>query len=408
MADTTLNRFLASGTAAERAAFTPSPPTPASGPSPTYVWHEEDTGNTYSWRHDTSAWVQINVAGIAATTTEQLTGTEASKYSSPNTVAALWEQGPDIASAATISVGEGGYFVVTGTTTITDIDFATDRAGRAVWVKFAGVLTLTHNATTLILPTGANITTAAGDTACFISEGTDNVRCVAYQRANGGPIQNFRGALVTKSANELTANYSTSRIVTWDSEAYDTSGIAPYTSTVTITIASPGVVTWTGHTFLANSPVVFTTTGALPTGLTPGTTYYVVSPVADTFSVSATIGGAAINTSGTQSGTHTGTNYSRLTVPSGVTRVKLKVQMGMLLVTSGAIMVLSIFKNGSSSYAGHPTSRDAIANTDPEFQTISPALVVNDGDYFEANFTNTDTSITVDSTRSWFAMEIIE
>jgi hypothetical protein len=35
------------------------------------------------------------------------------------------------------------------------------------------------------LPTGANITTAAGDTAEFISEGTDVVRCVSYTRANG-------------------------------------------------------------------------------------------------------------------------------------------------------------------------------------------------------------------------------
>jgi hypothetical protein len=35
-------------------------------------------------------------------------------------------------------------------------------------MRFAGALTLTHNATTLILPGGANITTAAGDTAVAI------------------------------------------------------------------------------------------------------------------------------------------------------------------------------------------------------------------------------------------------
>ncbi len=58
MTDTTLNRFLASGTAAERAAFTPDPPTPASGPDPLYVWYETDTGNTYAW--DGSAWDRVN------------------------------------------------------------------------------------------------------------------------------------------------------------------------------------------------------------------------------------------------------------------------------------------------------------------------------------------------------------
>ncbi len=76
-------------------------------------------------------------------------------------------------------------------------------------------------------------------------------------------------------------------------------------STVTLTIASPCVVTWTAHGLSADQPVVFTTTGALPTGLTAGTTYYVKSPGTDTFQVSATAGGSAINTSGSQSGTHT-------------------------------------------------------------------------------------------------------
>jgi hypothetical protein len=52
-------------------------------------------------------------------------------------------------------------------------------------------------------------------------------------------------------------------------------------------------------------PVRLQTTGALPTGLTANTTYYVVNSATNTFQLSATRGGAAINTSGTQSGTHT-------------------------------------------------------------------------------------------------------
>lgn len=76
-------------------------------------------------------------------------------------------------------------------------------------------------------------------------------------------------------------------------------------SVVTISIAEPGVVSWTGHGLANGTPIMFTTTGALPGGLTAGTTYYVVSASTDTFSVAATPGGTAITTTGTQSGVHT-------------------------------------------------------------------------------------------------------
>lgn len=81
----------------------------------------------------------------------------------------------------------------------------------------------------------------------------------------------------------------------------------PYvSSTVTITIAAPGVVTWTGHGLSEGDPIRFTTSGALPTGLAINTTYYVkqvLSP--NTFTVASSVGGSAITTSGTQSGTQT-------------------------------------------------------------------------------------------------------
>lgn len=92
------------------------------------------------------------------------------------------------------------------------------------------------------------------------------------------------------------------------------------TATITVTIASPGVVTWTAHGLQAGSSVLFTTTGALPTGITASTRYYVISTglTADAFQFSASEGGAAVNTSGSQSGVHTGaaspvmpTNYDK-------------------------------------------------------------------------------------------------
>jgi len=78
-------------------------------------------------------------------------------------------------------------------------------------------------------------------------------------------------------------------------------------ATVTISIASPGVVAWTDNGLPDGTPVVLTTTGELPTGLTAGQIYYVVSRAADSFRLSAVPGGAPIVTTGSQSGTHTAT-----------------------------------------------------------------------------------------------------
>lgn len=95
-------------------------------------------------------------------------------------------QGANVASATTVNLGaiaDGNYVHITGTTTITG--FGTVAAGIERTVVFDGVLTLTHNATSLILPSGANIATAAGDVATFISEGSGNWRCKHYGNISG-------------------------------------------------------------------------------------------------------------------------------------------------------------------------------------------------------------------------------
>ena len=78
-------------------------------------------------------------------------------------------------------------------------------------------------------------------------------------------------------------------------------------ATVTMTLASPCVVTMTGHGLVAGSPFKFSTTGALPTGVAAGTQYYVIATglATDTFQFSTSIGGAAVNSSVSQSGVHT-------------------------------------------------------------------------------------------------------
>lgn len=73
----------------------------------------------------------------------------------------------------------------------------------------------------------------------------------------------------------------------------------------TVTIASPGVVTYSGASLVDNTAVILQTTGALPTGLSVGIVYYVVNSLGSTFNLATTPGGTAIITTGTQSGTHT-------------------------------------------------------------------------------------------------------
>jgi len=87
----------------------------------------------------------------------------------------------------------------------------------------------------------------------------------------------------------------------WASLAYS------LTSPVTLTIASPGVVNATAHGFSSWTRVVLRTTGALPTGLTPGTIYYISSTgfTANSFQLTTVVGAASINFTGTQSGVHT-------------------------------------------------------------------------------------------------------
>ena len=101
-------------------------------------------------------------------------------------------KGADVASAATctIWVTDGNFIHITGTTTITSFGTAA-QAGDERTIVFDGALTLTHNSTSLILPTGANITTAAGDTAIVRAETTANARVIAYLRKDGTAITAF-------------------------------------------------------------------------------------------------------------------------------------------------------------------------------------------------------------------------
>lgn len=113
------------------------------------------------------------------------------------------------------------------------------------------------------------------------------------------------------SANTDAENVDTATKPT-NSDYIDTLHAVTSTTLTSISNASPAVLTKAAHGLVAGDSVILTTSGTLPTGLSLLTTYYVISEGFTTgaFEVSATLGGAAINTSSAGSGTHSYTSWS--------------------------------------------------------------------------------------------------
>ncbi len=159
---------------------------------------------------------------------------------------------------------------------------------------------------------------AIGDAAQIITTSLINRGRDVKQKGtrNAGSMQNVFGILAADPGQiALIAAEKTSSNYAFKIE-FDDAPVAR-SFTATISNASPGVVTKVAHGLVANTPVILSTTGTLPTGLSPATTYYVKTVLdADTFTLSATPGGTVINTSGAGSGTHTVT-----TAPVGSQRM---------------------------------------------------------------------------------------
>lgn len=136
---------------------------------------------------------------------------------------------------------------------------------------------------------------------------------------------------------------------------------------ITITNASPGVITWPLHGLFIGQPIQMTTTGALPTGFTSGTVYYVQStPTVNTFTLSATHGGAAINTSSAGSGVHAGFCDVAAGIGSGI--------VGTSGATGQAISQASaaaVYSNGTDHYlviyftTSNTPANDGIIDSNP-------------------------------------------
>lgn len=135
-------------------------------------------------------------------------------------------QGANIASATTtdLSTATGNTLTITGTTTISS--FGTLPAGTKMTLIFNGVLTLTYNAVSLILPTGANLTTAVGDCMDIESLGSGNWKCTGYQKADGSAVltvtPNIPSNQITLVAGENISIGNAVYVYTVDGKAYRT------------------------------------------------------------------------------------------------------------------------------------------------------------------------------------------
>ncbi len=229
----------------------------------------------------------------------------------------------------------------------------------------------------------------------------------------------------------VTMTVATPAVVSWASHGLSVDDPVVFSApldrgTCTITIATPGVVTKTAHGYATNDPIKFGSSGTLPTGLTQGTTYFARNVATDTFEVSATSGGVSINTTVSQSGTH---YVERATVlPTGVTNGGIYFVIaagfgansfqfsssvaGAAVNTSGSPVGRIVAQTGNNSNTGTAQTRTGATLTlwgavsqacQYDFNTQNVTIQLADGTYAGTGGTLaiTDNGATTNSVAPW-------
>lgn len=146
-------------------------------------------------------------------------------------------------------------------------------------------------------------------------------------------------------------------------------------TTVTVTIASPAVVSWTAHGFAVGDVVTFSTTGALPTGLSSSLNYYVSLDNfgANSFRVAASeaaalAGTGSIVTTGSQSGVQTAYKFAPTFIMPSAGTIAIE---GLTLSISSAPGAGTIARGHSNNWKMQPI-RPALTGPSPTLLTILP------------------------------------
>lgn len=99
--------------------------------------------------------------------------------------------------------------VVTLSSTATANTLGTVQAGFIGVIHYGVAITLTHNATSRILPTAANVATAVGDVEIVLSLGSGNWRTISYMRADGSALAGAAASQAEMETGSSTAVFST-------------------------------------------------------------------------------------------------------------------------------------------------------------------------------------------------------
>lgn len=229
------------------------------------------------------------------------------------------------------------------TTTITVTDIS-NGAQANDFVTFSGVTAVTNDSviTAALLNAEFQVQTVTNVT------GTNGYTIIVNAVASSAVNTTLTTTGTVVSSYQITTGSS----IYTDNAGWGAGGWGGYTSVspqnVTITIASPAVITLPTTSLVNGTVVYLTTTGALPTGLTANTVYYVINASNTsgiTCNLSATVGGSAINTSGTQSGvqtlnvvnTITGTLNANISASGAVSTITVVSTIGF--VSSGVIWI---------------------------------------------------------------------
>jgi hypothetical protein len=182
------------------------------------------------------------------------------------------------------------------------------------------VATVTRAATLATIVTSVNHGLATGQVINIDTTATDldsdnavtitvtNATTFTYTSgASGaiGPVAAIAGRVVPDSKITIAATPGGGAFALTTASGTMTAVAGGYVP-VTVSIATPAVVTATEHGFVAGEVFRWITSGSLPSGISTLANYHVLATdlTANTFKFSATPGGTPIDTSGSQSGTH--------------------------------------------------------------------------------------------------------